>query len=188
MVPPSKNKTVKEASQVNGREIPGLHSWGPGSKSLLHPISKVWRSGTSQIREEGMRDVRLKGLATSSSHGLGCLCSPATSTLLNAVFLFGDANTHIALCNDFKSVIPSDSHSSSVDVGLLLISSPLTECANEAEKLVRWPPRAQSLSRVRLFVTPWTIALPAPPFMQVSGQECWSELPFPPPGDLLRLN
>ena len=84
-----------------------------------------------------MRDVRLKGLATSSSHGHGRLCSPATSTLLNTVFLFRDANAPIALCNDFKSIIPSDSHSHTMDVGLLLISSPLTDYGTEAEKLVR---------------------------------------------------
>lgn len=53
------------------------------------------------------------------------------------VFLFRDANAHIALCNDFKSIIPSDSHSHTMDVGLLLISSPLTDYGTEAEKLVR---------------------------------------------------
>ena len=61
----------------------------------------------------------------------------ATSTLLNTVFLFRDANAPIALCNDFKSIIPSDSHSHTMDVGLLLISSPLTDYGTEAEKLVR---------------------------------------------------
>ena len=42
----------------------------------------------------------------------------------------------------------------------------------------------KSLSRVRLFVTPWTIAYQAPPSMGFSRQECWSGLPFPSPGDL----
>ena len=40
------------------------------------------------------------------------------------------------------------------------------------------------LSRVRLFVTPWTVAYQAPPFMGFSRQEYWSGLPFPSPGDL----
>ena len=40
-------------------------------------------------------------------------------------------------------------------------------------------------SCVRLFVTPWTEALQAPPSMGFSRQDYWSELPFPPPGDLL---
>ena len=42
----------------------------------------------------------------------------------------------------------------------------------------------QSLSRVRLFVTPWTVAYQAPLSMGFSRQECWSGLPFPSPGDL----
>ena len=42
----------------------------------------------------------------------------------------------------------------------------------------------QSLSRVRLFVTPWTAARQAPLFMGFSRQEYWSWLPFPTPGDL----
>ena len=33
------------------------------------------------------------------------------------------------------------------------------------------------------FVTPWTIAHQAPLSMGFPGQECWSELPFPSPGD-----
>ena len=40
------------------------------------------------------------------------------------------------------------------------------------------------LSRVRLFVTPWTIAHQVPPFMKISWQEYWSGLPFPSPGVL----
>ena len=39
-------------------------------------------------------------------------------------------------------------------------------------------------SRVRLFVTPWTVAPQAPPSMGFSRQEYWSGLPCPPPGDL----
>ena len=42
----------------------------------------------------------------------------------------------------------------------------------------------KSLSHIRLFVTPWTVANQAPPSMGFSRLECWSELPFPSPGDL----
>ena len=42
----------------------------------------------------------------------------------------------------------------------------------------------KSLSRVRLFATPWTMAHQAPPSMGFSRQEYWSGLPFPSPGDL----
>ena len=40
------------------------------------------------------------------------------------------------------------------------------------------------LSRVQLFVTPWTVAYQAPRSMGFSWQEYWSGLPFPSPGDL----
>ena len=40
----------------------------------------------------------------------------------------------------------------------------------------------QSLSRVRLFVTPWTVARQALLPMGFSRQEYWSGLPFPTPG------
>ena len=45
--------------------------------------------------------------------------------------------------------------------------------------------KVKSLSHVRLFVTPWTIAYQVPPYMGFSRQEYSSELPFPSPGDLL---
>ena len=41
-----------------------------------------------------------------------------------------------------------------------------------------------ALSRVRLCVTPWTVACGAPLSMGFSRQEYCSGLPFPPPGDL----
>ena len=41
-----------------------------------------------------------------------------------------------------------------------------------------------SLSRVRLSVTPWTVARQAPLSMEISRKEYLSELPFPSPGDL----
>ena len=44
--------------------------------------------------------------------------------------------------------------------------------------------KVKSLSFVRLFVTPWTIAHQAPPSIEFSRQEHWSGLPFPSPGDL----
>ena len=42
----------------------------------------------------------------------------------------------------------------------------------------------KSLSHVRFFVTPWTVAYQVPPSMGFSRQEYWSGLPFPSPGDL----
>ena len=39
-------------------------------------------------------------------------------------------------------------------------------------------------SCVRLFATLWTVVLQVPLSMGFARQESWSELPFPPPGDL----
>ena len=44
--------------------------------------------------------------------------------------------------------------------------------------------KVKSVSRVRLFATPWTVAHQAPPSMGFPRQEYWSGLPFPSPGDL----
>ena len=44
--------------------------------------------------------------------------------------------------------------------------------------------KVKSLSRVRLFATPSTIAYQAPRSMGFSRQECWSGLPFSSPGNL----
>ena len=48
----------------------------------------------------------------------------------------------------------------------------------------RVPCVCQSLSRIRLFVSPWTVAHQVPLSMGFSRQEYWSRLPFPSPGDL----
>ena len=44
--------------------------------------------------------------------------------------------------------------------------------------------KVKLLSRVRFFVTAWTVAYQAPPSMEFSRQEYWSGLSFPSPGDL----
>ena len=43
---------------------------------------------------------------------------------------------------------------------------------------------SESLSRVQLLATPWTVACQAPPFMGFSRQEYWNGLLCPSPGDL----
>ena len=43
----------------------------------------------------------------------------------------------------------------------------------------KWKVKVKSLSRVRLFTTPWTTAYQAPPSMGVSRQEYWSGVPLP---------
>ena len=44
--------------------------------------------------------------------------------------------------------------------------------------------KVKSLSLVRLFATPWTVAYQAPPSMGFSRQEYWSGVPLLSPGEL----
>ena len=44
----------------------------------------------------------------------------------------------------------------------------------------KWKVKVKSLSHVRLFATPWTVAYQTPVSMGFSRQECWSGLPLPP--------
>ena len=53
----------------------------------------------------------------------------------------------------------------------------------QAFSLLEREGKGKSLSRVRLFVTPWTIAHQAPLSMGFSRQEYWSGLPLPSPRD-----
>ena len=50
----------------------------------------------------------------------------------------------------------------------------------------KWKVKVKSLSRVRLFTTPWTAAYQAPPPMRFSRQEYWSGLPLPSPARVVR--
>ena len=45
--------------------------------------------------------------------------------------------------------------------------------------VINYKVKVKSLSCVRLFATPWTVAHQAPLSMGFSRQECWSGLPFP---------
>ena len=47
--------------------------------------------------------------------------------------------------------------------------------------------KVKLLTRVRLFVTSWTVNYQATSSMGFSRQEYWSRLPFPSPGDLSDL-
>ena len=44
--------------------------------------------------------------------------------------------------------------------------------------------KVKLLGRVRLFVTPWTVARQAPLSMGILQARNWSGLPYPTPGDL----
>ena len=51
----------------------------------------------------------------------------------------------------------------------------------------KWKVKVKSLSRVRLFATPWTAAHQAPPSMGFSRQGYWSGVPVPSPKSMLQM-
>ena len=50
----------------------------------------------------------------------------------------------------------------------------------------KWKVKVKSLSRARLFATPWTAAYQAPPSTGFSRQEYWSGVPLPSPNKRAR--
>ena len=64
------------------------------------------------------------------------------------------------------------------------IGEPSVHCLFLTNRVYSFLVKVKSLSHVRLFATPGTVACQAPPSMGFSRQEYWSGLPFPSPGDL----
>ena len=62
-----------------------------------------------------------------------------------------------------------------------------SKAAAQAPYVRTFFPIVKSLSRVRLFATPWTVAYQAPPSVGFSRQECWSGLPFSSPYPVLKI-
>ena len=62
--------------------------------------------------------------------------------------------------------------------GLLLAGRFFTSRDTRETPKIHWS-EVKSLSHVRLFVIPWTVAYQAPPSMGFSRQEYWSGVPFP---------
>ena len=63
----------------------------------------------------------------------------------------------------------------------------LSSSSSSTSKLFQWTKYCVGphlLSRVQLFVTPWTVAHQAPLSMGFPRQEHWSGIPFPSPGSL----
>ena len=86
------------------------------------------------------------------------------------------ASTNI-VADKTETVLMSEPRSRVKKTGTSLVVQQLRICLPMQRSEVK------SLSRVRLFVTPWTVAYQAPLSMEFSRQEYWSGLPCPP-GDL----
>ena len=86
-----------------------------------------------------------------------------------------------------------DGETMGTEADFIFLGSKITadgDCSHETDRCLLLGRKAvtnlcvKSLSRIRLFATPWTVAYQAPPSMGSSRPEYWSGLPFPSPGDL----
>ena len=76
---------------------------------------------------------------------------------------------------------PIDSSPTGSSVPGILQARTLEWVAISFSSAWKWKVKVKSLSRVRLFATPWTIAYQTPPSMGFSRQEYWSGVPLPSP-------
>ena len=76
---------------------------------------------------------------------------------------------------------PTDSSPPGSPVPGILQARTLEWVVVSFSKTWMWKVKVKSLSRVRLFATPWTAAYQAPQSMGFSRQEYWSGVPLPSP-------
>ena len=79
------------------------------------------------------------------------------------------------LCDPIDGSLPGSS------VHGILQARTLEWVAISSSNARKWKVKVKSLSRVRLFATPWTAAYQAPLSMGFSRQEYWSAVPLPSP-------
>ena len=79
------------------------------------------------------------------------------------------------------SALPSKSSTEDFPGGPVVKTPSFQSLIRELRSLMSHIVIVKSLSRVRLFATPWTVAYQAPPSVGFSRQEYWSGLPFPSP-------
>ena len=83
---------------------------------------------------------------------------------------------------------PTDISPSGSRVPGILQARTLEWVAISFSNVWKWKVKVKSLSRVRLFATPWTAAYQAPPSVGFSRQEHWSGVPLPSPIGTLVLS
>ena len=89
--------------------------------------------------------------------------------------VYAQSLSSVRLCNSMHCSLPGSS------VHGILQARTLEWVAISFSNAWKWKVKVKSLSRVWLFVTPWTAAYQAPPSMGFSGQEHWSGVPLPSP-------
>ena len=98
------------------------------------------------------------------------------------------SQSHLKSFHNFSDQGKPSSHNSgdiiSVALTLVAVYTYVFDCCLPTPQSVSSISEVKSLSHVRLFATPRTVAYQAPPSMGFSRQAYWSGLPFSSPGDL----
>ena len=81
--------------------------------------------------------------------------------------------SHVRLCDPIDGSPPGSS------IPGILQARTLEWAASSFSNAWKWKVKVKSLSHVRLFKTPWTVAYKALPSMGFSRQEYWSGVPLP---------
>ena len=122
---------------------------------------------------------RVNGHFDSSCSGLAILCIKRESISSPAAA----AAKSLQSCPTLRDPIDGSLPGSAL-LGILQART-LEWAAISFSNAVKWKVKVKSLSRVRLFETPWTTADQAPRSMGFSRQEYWSGVPLPSPTTIL---
>ena len=140
------------------------------SPDSMHETSdQGWCTGMTQRdgmgREVGV-GIKMGNTGTSMSDSCQCMAKPTAA----AAKVTSSCPT---LCD------PIDGSPAGSSVHGILQARTLEWVAISFSKAWKWKVKVKSLSRVWLFVTPWTAAYQAPPSTGFPRQEYWSGLPLP---------
>ena len=109
------------------------------------------------------------------------LRQPKLHTCLHSYLLNSQAAAAAKLLQSCPTLCePRDGSSPGSPVPGILQARTLEWVAISFSNAWKWKVKVNSLSHVRLLVTPWTAAHQALPSMGFSRQECWSGVPLPP--------
>ena len=116
------------------------------------------------------------------------LRQPKLHTCLHSYLLNSQAAAAAKLLQSCPTLCePRDGSSPGSPVPGILQARTLEWVAISFSNAWKWKVKVNSLSHVRLLVTPWTAAYQAPPSMRFSRQEYWSGLPLPSPNSQARV-
>ena len=134
-----------------------------GSSAALILRFKLWRSLSPYRTEGGHHKISILSLSMQVATAAKSLQSCPT------------------LCN------PIDGSPAGSPIPGILQARTLEWVAISFSNAWKWKVKVKSLSRVRLFATPWFAAYQAPPSMGFARQEYWSGLLLPSPSVVIEV-